>query len=156
MRTPGDDFELAAGFLYGEGVLSAREQIDAMRYCVDTAETEQNYNVLKISLRAKQLPELATLERHFFTNSACGVCGKAVLDMLEGHQRPVPPMDAKIQQETLFTLPDTLRQAQSIFEETGGLHAAALFDLDGQLLAVREDVGRHNALDKLIGWALRS
>jgi FdhD protein len=154
MRTPGKDFELAAGFLFGEGVLSSREQVRAISYCLDAElDAEQQYNVVNVSLSDEHLPELPSLDRHFYTTSACGVCGKASLEALRlrGHSQisPGPPVAPAV----LASLPDKLRGAQGIFRSTGGLHAAALFDADGNLIALREDVGRHNAMDKLIGWA---
>jgi FdhD protein len=155
MRTPGEDFELAAGFLYTEGVIRNDGEIDAIAYCIDpdVDETER-FNVVTVCLRAPTLPESPTLDRHFLTTSACGVCGKASLDAL--HLRGCAPLstDATVSAGVLRGLADTLRQAQGVFEATGGLHAAGLFDLSGRLLALREDVGRHNALDKLIGWAV--
>jgi FdhD protein len=152
MRTPGSDYELAAGFLYNEGIIHHKREVTNMTYCVDG--NQQEYNSLRIQLEADTLPKLNQLERHFFTNSACGVCGSAMLDDIgERNLAPIPA--GPIVDFTLITsLPDKLRKSQDIFETTGGLHAAALFDLNGNLLAVREDVGRHNALDKLIGWGL--
>ncbi|MCB0103602.1 MAG: formate dehydrogenase accessory sulfurtransferase FdhD [Anaerolineales bacterium] len=152
MRTPGNDYELAAGFLYNEGILQRRDEISGMTYCVDG--NQQEYNSLRIQLKADSMPELKQLERHFFTNSACGVCGSAMLDDLSERNLPVIPAGPIVDVSLITSLPDKLRQSQDLFESTGGLHAAAIFDLDGNLLAVREDVGRHNALDKLIGWGL--
>ena len=155
MRTPGNDFELAAGFLFAEGVVSSREEIAHITYCVDReVDAAQRYNIVNVSLRSAVLPELDTLERHFFTSSACGVCGKASLEALERRDLCEVPADLSVTPEFLTRLPETLRQAQGLFDVTGGLHAAALFDLQGNLVALREDVGRHNALDKLVGWAL--
>lgn len=153
MRTPGNDFELAAGFLFGEGVIASRADLAAIRYCVDVDE-EQRYNVVDVHLRGARLPDLQRLERHFLTTSACGVCGKAQLDALEVRCDRPPPDGPRIRSDVLADLPATLRTAQALFETTGGLHAAGLFEADGTLLTVREDVGRHNALDKAIGWAL--
>ncbi len=150
MRTPGADFELAAGFLYGEGVLGSRDALQSISYCTDA---EQRYNTVNVSLRGGELPELGALERHFYTSSACGVCGKASLEALELQACPLPPADFAVSPEVIRALPDTLRAAQGLFEATGGLHAAALFTKTGELVALREDVGRHNALDKLVGWA---
>lgn len=150
MRTPGADFELAAGFLYGEGVLSSRDAIKRISYCTDA---EQRYNTVNVSLRGEALPELGALERHFYTTSACGVCGKASLAALELQACPLPKADFTVPSEVIRGLPETLRAAQGLFDATGGLHAAALFTKTGELVALREDVGRHNALDKLIGWA---
>lgn len=154
MRTPGDDYELAAGFLHTEGIIGGKEQLTQMIYCVDGDVARQEYNALAVYLRAPELPDIASLDRHFFTNSACGVCGRTMLDELG--DRVLPPMakEARVKADVLAGLPGTLREAQRLFATTGGLHAAALFDRDGALLALREDVGRHNALDKLIGWGL--
>ncbi len=154
MRTPGADFELAAGFLYGEGVLGEPHEVRRITYCVDPqVDADQRYNIVNVELRAAELPELASLERHFFTSSACGVCGKAGLDTLHVRGCSVVPSTAWLAPGLVTSLPDKLRAAQSVFQSTGGLHAAALFDREGELLALREDVGRHNAVDKLIGWA---
>ena len=154
MRTPGNDYELAAGFLYSEGIITAKATITHMVYCVDGRQQLQEYNVLRVNLHASHLPELQQLDRHFFTNSACGVCGRTMLDELE--QRILPPLSPgpQLTSELLTALPDKLLDAQRLFESTGGLHAAALFDEAGNLLALREDVGRHNALDKLVGWGV--
>jgi len=154
MRTPGHDYELAAGFLYNEGVIGTKDEITHMIYCVHGQQALQEYNLLRVNLAAPRLPELQQLDRHFFTNSACGVCGKTMLDDLE--KRPLPPLttDLQVTPALIATLPDALRQAQKLFDSTGGLHAAALFDSRGELITVREDVGRHNALDKLIGWGV--
>jgi FdhD protein len=153
MRTPGNDYELAAGFLHNEGILHDKLEIVQMTYCVN-GDGAQEYNSLRVQLRAERLPELAMLERHFFTTSACGVCGRLMLDELDERELPPIPAGPQVNPHLLASLPDALRQAQSLFESTGGLHAAALFTAHGQLLAAREDVGRHNALDKLIGWGL--
>lgn len=152
MRTPGNDYELAAGFLYSEGILLSKDEITGMTYCVDG--NQQEYNSLRVQLVADSMPELKQLERHFFTNSACGVCGKTLLDDIGERNLPPLPAGPIVTPEFIAALPEKLRESQDLFESTGGLHAAALFDLEGNLLAVREDVGRHNALDKLIGWGL--
>ena len=155
MRTPGHDFELATGFLFGEGAISGREDIARISYCVDPGiDADQQYNIVNVTLRRQTLPDLAPLERHVFTTSACGVCGKASLDALEVRGCRSVQEGPTVAIETIYRLPDELRRAQGIFRTTGGLHAAALFDPDGHLIALREDVGRHNALDKLIGWAV--
>jgi FdhD protein len=157
MRTPGADFDLAAGWLAGEGVVSEADDIRRMTYCVDRElDEEQRYNIVNVELAARALPELRTLERHFFISSACGVCGKASLDALEVVCRRRPGSGPVVTPEVLYGLPRTLRAAQGVFDDTGGLHAAALFDAGGGLEVVREDVGRHNAVDKVVGWALRS
>jgi FdhD protein len=154
MRTPGADFELAAGFLYGEGIVSSRDDVARVSYCVDPEiDAEQRYNIVNVDLTLPELPELPALERHFYTSSACGVCGKAALESLHLRHEPLPPGPA-VPVETLYSLPDKLRGSQGIFDTTGGLHACGLFDLDGELLCLREDVGRHNAVDKVVGWAL--
>lgn len=153
MRTPGQDFELAAGFLFAEGVIRDRSEIRRIAYCADAGEPQQ-YNLVKLELRSPNLPDLSALERHFFTHSACGVCGKSGLEnlRLRGYE---PLGDGfTVPAGLVSSLPEQLRRSQGLFNRTGGLHAAALFDREGKLLASREDVGRHNALDKLIGWAL--
>jgi FdhD protein len=150
MRTPGNDFELAAGFLVTEGLVHDRHEVAAIRYC-DVAPDEQHYNVVTVDLTVPFTPDFA--ERHFFASSRCGICGKASLDQVEV-SCPVISPGPVVARSTIVSLPDALRRAQRIFEQTGGLHAAALFDADGRLLAAREDVGRHNAVDKLVGNAL--
>ncbi|HTW09034.1 MAG TPA: formate dehydrogenase accessory sulfurtransferase FdhD [Acidimicrobiales bacterium] len=158
MRTPGADFELAIGFLYGEGVIGRREDVRRASYCVahDIGD-EQRYNIVNIELAAAPaVADLARLERHFSMTSACGVCGKATLGQLRRRGYEVCPPGPQLDSAVLCSLPDRLRQAQRFFELTGGLHAAGLFSAAGELLAAREDVGRHNALDKLVGWALMS
>lgn len=155
MRTPGADFELAAGFLYGEGIISSRDEVKKISYCVDSdVDAEQRYNIVNVELRGTREYDLRSLERHFYTTSACGVCGKASLEQLELRGCPVVGPGPEVSAETIYALPEKLREAQGLFEATGGLHAAALFDAGGNLLALREDVGRHNATDKLVGWAL--
>ena len=157
MRTPGADFELAAGFLYGEGVIRNREEIESIAHCDDLAIDEtQRFNIVNVDLRTAVLPDLDTLQRHFHTTSACGVCGKKNIDSLR-FSAPAPIVAGqKIRADTLTGLPAKLRSAQGLFAATGGLHAAGLFDATGSLLAAREDIGRHNAVDKLVGWALLS
>jgi FdhD protein len=152
MRTPGNDYDLAAGFLHNEGIIQSKNDFANMTYCVDG--NQQEYNSLRVQLTTDTFPELHQLERHFFTNSACGVCGTTMLDDLS--ERNIPPLPAGpiVDPSLITSLPDKLRESQDLFDSTGGLHAAGLFDLQGNLLAVREDVGRHNALDKLIGWGL--
>jgi FdhD protein len=155
MRTPGADFELAAGFLYGEGIVKSPDDIAKVSYCVDLdLDAAQQYNIVNVELRRGTEYDLRPLERHFYTSSACGVCGKASLEQLELRGCPVVPQGPEVSAETLYSLPEKLREAQGLFDATGGLHAAALFDEKGNLLALREDVGRHNATDKLVGWAL--
>ena len=155
MRTPGADFELAVGFLFAEGVVAGRDDVRRVTYCTDRdVDAQQRYNIVNVELAGGAVPDLPSLERHFYTSSACGVCGKAALDQLE--LRGCRPLTGgpQVPAEVLYGLPERLRGAQGIFESTGGLHAAGLFSATGDLLAVREDVGRHNALDKLVGWAV--
>lgn len=156
MRTPGNDFDLAAGFLYGEGIVTNRGEIAKLTYCLDSAvEPEQRYNIVTIELRSSpDADKLARFERHFTMNSSCGVCGRAQLESLRELGATPLEDDVRVNAATLYSLPDRMREAQGVFETTGGLHAAALFDEHGHTIAVREDVGRHNALDKLIGWAM--
>jgi FdhD protein len=155
MRTPGADFELAAGFLFTEGIISSPEDIEKMSYCLSSdVGAEQQYNIVNVTLREGLAYDPASLERHFYTTSACGVCGKASLEQLEMRGCSALAPGPEVSAGVIYGLPETLREAQGLFEETGGLHAAALFDTDGNLLALKEDVGRHNATDKLVGWAL--
>lgn len=154
MRTPGNDFELVAGFLFSEGLVTRRDQISSLTYCVDReVDEEQRFNIVNAAI-PHQARDLERLERHFTMSSACGVCGKAQLDALE--TRGIEPVRSamRVAPETILALPDRLLGAQHVFAKTGGLHAAALFGGKGELQAVREDVGRHNAVDKLIGSRL--
>lgn len=152
MRTPGHDFDLAFGFLLSEGIVRRREDVVAMRYCTDVEE-EQHYNVVNVHLAALTLPDVDHLERHFTTTSACGVCGRAHLDALEVRCDAPLPSGPSLSPTDVCALPTRLRDEQRLFASTGGLHAVGAFSPDGALLAVREDVGRHNAFDKLVGWA---
>jgi FdhD protein len=156
MRTPGDDVELAHGFLLTEGVIGGREDVTVARYCNSRdADGRNTYNVLDLLLAPGVPTPHAQVERRFYTTSSCGVCGKASLDAVRTTTRCPPGDDpVRISTATLVALPDRLRAAQRVFSTTGGLHAAALFTADGDLLAAREDVGRHNAVDKVLGWAL--
>jgi FdhD protein len=155
MRTPGADFELAAGFLFAEGVIGCASDIVQMRYCVDPeVDDAQRYNIVTVELRRARLPDLAPLERHFSAGSACGVCGKTSIDALSARGCAPLPVGEPVDPGLLPGLPPALRQDQRMFAATGGLHAVGLFDYAGNTLAVREDVGRHNAMDKLIGWAV--
>jgi FdhD protein len=150
MRTPGDDFELAAGFLYGEGIIAGRHDVVDVSYCTDEDE-EQQLNIVNVTLRPGLTFDASRLERNFYTTSSCGVCGKAALDALEVQGCAVLPAGPPLQVETICGLPAKLREAQTVFERTGGLHATGLFTPDGTLVSLREDVGRHNAFDKLVG-----
>jgi len=155
MRTPGDDFELAAGFLRGEGIIAGRDDILDISYCLDeTEQPEQRLNIVTVTLRSGIDLDLLRLERNFYTTSSCGVCGKAALDALDIQGCQALPAGPTVRAEVIRSLPETLRKAQAVFRQTGGLHASGLFDFSGSLLDLREDVGRHNALDKLIGHQL--
>ena len=152
MRTPGADFDLVAGFLYSEGVITNREDLAKMSYCVDPdIDGEQRQNIINVALKSGSAFDFKRLERHFFMTSACGVCGKASIESLKIREIPQIYSDFNINTEIIYRLNDQLKLAQGLFSATGGLHAAALFDESGKLLKLREDVGRHNALDKLIG-----
>ncbi|PPI35215.1 MULTISPECIES: formate dehydrogenase accessory sulfurtransferase FdhD [unclassified Rathayibacter] len=157
MRTPGDDFDLVAGFLVSEGVLTESEQLAAMRYCASgSGPGENTYNVVDASVRGGREAVLLERERSVYTTSSCGVCGLASLEAVATDSAwSVAEDDLRVERELLVSLPDRLREAQAVFERTGGVHAAGLFDADGSLLVLREDVGRHNAVDKVVGWGLR-
>jgi FdhD protein len=174
MRTPGSDVELAQGFLLTEGVIGRREDLLTVRYCQsddvrtpspggeaamggepDRRARLNTYNVLDVTLARGVLPPQVDLRRNFYTTSSCGICGKASLDAVTTTSRYCPGDDPTVvTAETLVALPGRLRAAQKVFAATGGLHAAALFSTDGTLLVAKEDIGRHNAVDKAIGWAL--
>jgi FdhD protein len=155
MRTPGADFELTAGFLFNEGVLTSLDALSGITYCVDRdVAEEQRYNIVNVDLHGSELPPLDALERHFTMTSACGVCGKANIDALRDRGLAPVRSSLRVDAALIAALPDRLVTAQRVFATTGGLHAAALFDARGELVVLREDVGRHNALDKLVGWAL--
>jgi FdhD protein len=154
MRTPGNDFELAAGFLFDESIVRSREEIANMTYCLDPGmDPDQRYNVVSVELRGAPR-DLTRFERHFTMSSACGVCGRAQLDALRELGVAALDDDVRLSAGRLYRLPQRMREAQRVFASTGGLHAAALFDEPGEIVAVREDVGRHNAVDKLVGWGL--
>lgn len=158
MRTPGDDFDLAAGFLVSEGVITKTEDLVAMRYCSGVGDDGINeFNVLDLTLASGVAPPDNSVARAFFTTSSCGLCGKASIDAVRTRSAfDVRDDPLRLAPSLLVALPDRLRAAQKVFEKTGGLHAAALFNgKTGELLVLREDVGRHNAVDKVIGWALR-
>lgn len=150
MRTPGHDFELAGGFLFSEGILSSRDQVKDISYC--QSDGPQEYNVLSVRLKEGVPFDTTLLTRNFYTSSSCGVCGKASIEAVEvkGCQQ-LPEGTLQMDAGTVNSLPDLLRAGQAVFEKTGGLHAAGLFQADGELLVLREDVGRHNAVDKVIG-----
>ncbi|MEY9967386.1 FdhD protein [Streptacidiphilus sp. MAP12-16] len=159
MRTPGDDFDLVAGFLVSEGLVAEAAALASLRYCAGTdADGRNTYNVIDAALPGRSAPPVS-LHRNLLTSSACGICGKETIDAIRTR---VPQAEAlaadplRIAPDILYGLPDTLRAAQKVFDSTGGLHAAGLFTAGGELLCLREDVGRHNAVDKVVGWALRA
>jgi FdhD protein len=152
MRTPGHDLELAAGFLLTEGIVESPAQIGALHPYITSSAGKQN------GVDAELLDcdfEPAQMQRNFFAASSCGICGKASIEAIRQRGLRSPNPDFTVDPELLCTLPDKLRASQAVFEHTGGLHAAALFDADGNLLVLREDIGRHNAVDKVIGWAMQ-
>jgi FdhD protein len=150
MRTPGGDFELAVGFLFTEGLIRGRDDVLRVTYC-DLPEEEQRYNV--VTVRLTRSFDMESARRNFYSTSSCGICGKATLDDVEVRCEPVG-VGPEISAEALSSFPQRMREAQRVFAQTGGLHAAALFDVTGELLMIREDVGRHNAVDKVIGEAV--
>lgn len=151
MRTPDHDFELAAGFLFTEGVVNRAEQILGFEFCGEIAEGRQRPNIVRVELDSQLNVQIQNLQRHFYTTSSCGICGKGSLEAIRsGGIKPVDSPLA-VRSETVYQLSDRLREAQSVFQQTGGIHAAGLFNQSGELITQREDVGRHNALDKLIG-----
>lgn len=156
MRTPGDDDALAAGFLLSESIIRGADDIASIGVCGPPAPDSGNHNVIRVELRPNVKVDLGRLQRHFYTTSSCGVCGKTSLDALRvvGH-RPFRAGAPKFSTAMLVALPGRLRAAQRTFDETGGLHAAAAFDEDGNFVSVMEDVGRHNAVDKVVGELLQ-
>ncbi|PZS34460.1 MAG: formate dehydrogenase accessory sulfurtransferase FdhD [Pseudonocardiales bacterium] len=158
MRTPGDDFDLVAGFLTTEGVIAGAGELATMRYCAGApADGENTYNVVDATVAGTVAVPAYSVERNFYTTSSCGVCGKASIEAIRTVSRwPVGADPATVTAAVLSGLPDALRAGQAVFDKTGGLHAAGLFDSTGGLLCLREDVGRHNAVDKVVGWAARS
>lgn len=158
MRTPGSDVELAQGFLLTEGIIAHRDDVLTVRYCRGAESDGTNtYNVLDVALHPDvPMPEV-DVTRNFYTTSSCGVCGKASIDAVRLTSKHSPGDDpSTVTAAALTAMPTQLRSAQKVFASTGGLHGAALFGVDGTILAVREDVGRHNAVDKVIGWALEA
>lgn len=149
MRTPGNDHELAVGFLFTEGIISSPEEVKS-HFSIDE-------NIIQINLKEEVQTELSKLERNFYTTSSCGVCGKSSIESVKTTCNLTPSdSDINISYDLLYQLPALLRQRQAMFEHTGGIHASALYNADGELIELREDVGRHNALDKLIGYALQN
>jgi FdhD protein len=153
MRTPGHDLELAAGFLFTEGIVCSGDQIISLQPEV-SGENPNVGNLVRAELVPEAIPDFSKLQRHFFATSSCGICGKASIDSVRSRLLKASNPDFRCTPELLLTLPDVLRSSQDVFQRTGGLHAAALFDSTGALQVLREDIGRHNAVDKVIGWAL--
>jgi FdhD protein len=152
MRTPGHDFELAVGFLLGEGVLRQARDVIQTRHVGPPLRPDGTSNAVVVELGVDPSREIQMLARHFFATSSCGVCGKATIDSLRTRAAPLRDTALpRLAHEVLYALPTSLREGQSAFERTGGIHAAALFDAEGRLLVLREDVGRHNAVDKVVG-----
>ncbi len=155
MRTPGNDFELASGFLFTEGIIDSPDQIYKIQYCTEANTIENKENIVRVELQEHVAINFDKLQRNFYTTSSCGVCGKESIEAVKTVCRlQKSPDQIQIPKQLILSLPEKLRAKQNVFEYTGGLHAAALFDTKGNLLLLREDVGRHNALDKLIGAAL--
>ncbi len=154
MRTPGNDEQLCLGFLYTEGIISSMEEVLSVKYCEDLGKTEGMENLMRVELKPSVEISQEQFKRNFYTTSSCGVCGKASIDAIKVSCEVISNKSISIKKEVLFGLPDQLRKAQQVFEHTGGLHASGLFDVKGNLIAHHEDVGRHNALDKLIGTSL--
>lgn len=157
MRTPGNDFELALGFLFTEGIIREYSDVYSVRYCTEGGTQENAENTVRVSLVAGISPDLERLKRNFYTTSSCGVCGKSSIDSIRSIcKQPLPSVknDFSVDAEVLMGLGSSVRNRQTVFDHTGGIHAAGLFDLQGELLLLREDVGRHNAMDKLVGAAL--
>ncbi|HZD51641.1 MAG TPA: formate dehydrogenase accessory sulfurtransferase FdhD [Woeseiaceae bacterium] len=155
MRTPGDDEELALGFLYSEGIITTASRVASVIRCGEPDPASGERNVVRVELGPDEPIDFQRLERHFYTTSSCGVCGKASLDALRVTGRtPLTEVRTRFPREVIVSLPEALRERQQVFSRTGGLHAAAVFDPDGEIVLVREDVGRHNAADKVIGALL--
>ena len=152
MRTPGHDDELTAGFLFSENILKLRSDLVEVAYCHDTP-AESRGNIINVFISPKCPFQPSQFERHFFTSSSCGVCGRAAIEQIQSHHPPLQEDVVKFPAAILNQLPDQLRRAQNTFEKTGGVHGAALFDATGKLMVSREDVGRHNAVDKVLGHA---
>ncbi|MFA7380044.1 MAG: formate dehydrogenase accessory sulfurtransferase FdhD [Bacteroidia bacterium] len=152
MRTPGNDFELALGFLFTEGIIKSADQVLKIQYCTEVNTIENLENIVRVELHPDVEIDFNQLQRNFYTSSSCGVCGKESIESVKTVCRFTAPRNSfTVASSLILQLPQLLREQQSVFEHTGGIHAAALFDHTGQLINLREDVGRHNALDKLIG-----
>jgi len=153
MRTPGHDFELALGFLFTEGIIQSFYQVESIKYCEDVGRAEEKENVVRVELKPEVQLDLQRLQRNFYTTSSCGVCGKSSIEAVKVNCTSILA-NWKVNTDLIHSLPVKLREAQRVFEYTGGLHASGLFNLQGELVLLREDVGRHNALDKVVGARL--
>ncbi len=153
MRTPGHDFELVRGFLFSEGIIHKVNDIISIKYCINTKEEEEN-NIVKVELSETVLLDEKLFKRNFYISSSCGVCGKSSIESVMDSCNIKVDSNTKFKASTLLLLPDALRNEQISFKYTGGLHASALFDENAKIILLREDVGRHNALDKVIGASL--
>jgi FdhD protein len=153
MRTPGHDFELAVGFLFTEGIIQSYQQVESIKYCEDVGRAEEKDNVVRVELKPDVEIDFKKLQRNFYTTSSCGVCGKSSISAVT-QRCPVIPVSWRATPEVIHSLPGALLNAQHVFEHTGGLHASGLFTREGKLQLLREDIGRHNALDKVIGAML--
>ncbi|MBO3697585.1 formate dehydrogenase accessory sulfurtransferase FdhD [Roseivirga sp. E12] len=154
MRTPGNDEALCLGFLFTEGIINSMDEVISVKYCEDLGRAEGMENLMRVELQPFVEISDEQFKRNFYTTSSCGVCGKASIDSIKVSCEALSSESIQVDKKVLFGLPDSLRSAQDVFKHTGGLHASGLFDTEGQLIAHQEDVGRHNALDKLIGEGL--
>ena len=154
MRTPGEDFDLVLGFLFTEGIINSMDDFTYINYCADARE-EASENVVRVELSESKKIEWKSIERNFYTNSSCGICGKASIESLEAFSPEPISSDLRVSAKLIHTLGEKISKKQGVFKHTGGVHAAAIFSMDGEILMLREDIGRHNALDKMIGAALQ-
>jgi FdhD protein len=154
MRTPGHDLELALGFLFTEGIIHRMDEVGNIRHCEQVKKEEEKGNVVRVELGPSVRVDWAKLQRNFYTSSSCGVCGKSSIESVAVECRPLEDSGWSVSVKTLLSLSESLREQQAVFAHTGGLHASGLFDAQGTLIMLREDVGRHNALDKVIGAAM--
>ena len=158
MRTPGDDFELTAGFLFAEGIIENANDVDQIIFCGPVVSGAKSRNVVRVELKSTIQFDLKKLDRHFYTTSSCGVCGKTSIDALKTQNKycteKIPKLGGHFDREMIHQLPRIMSQSQDVFDQTGGLHATALINVNGEAVILREDVGRHNAMDKVIGAAL--
>jgi FdhD protein len=154
MRTPGNDEALCLGFLYTEGIINSMDEVISVKYCEDLGRNEGMENLMRVELKPSVEISSEQFKRNFYTTSSCGVCGKASIEAIKVSCEALSSIRIQVEKEVLYKLPDLLRASQDVFKYTGGLHASGLFDVQGKLIAQHEDVGRHNALDKLIGSGL--